>query len=373
MGAIIKNNLRLLLTSKGKLFLLLILPLLIFVLGRSIGGGSTIELKLGLVNPGQDPLGPVLSQELTDMGYVLSDVLPEEAEDALLSAAVDGIIYLPPDLSGALLSGETPPMELAALEGQQFMDFVRVYVERFAARAAMLSEIRSPQGAQELARILSEQEEASRFETEEVEVPLEKAGLLLSSGFFVYLLSVNMLQVTNLLQSEIAWNTLDRIQRSPVRRSHVLFANVATGIIILLINLLTIALMTIVLYGEALPLPYYLVWLVYGIVWIFLGIFLAMSVSLPSVYASLTTILTVLGSMLGGAFVPHFLMSPFLQRLAAITPQYWAIDAAALLGKSAELRELTTHFLALFAFILLFFALGIFSQRRKKTIARKVG
>lgn len=373
MVAIIKNNLRLLLASKLKLFLLLILPLLIFVIGKGIGGGGMTKLQVVLVNPQADPLGAVLAEEMHSMDYVVRELSEEEAKESLLENTVDGIVYIPSSFSEDILKGADVILEMQTNEGQQFMKFVQAYAERFIVRAQMLSSLHAPGEVNELVELLRQREADTSFHVKQVDVPVEKAGLLLSSGFFVYLISINMLMVTQLLQNEIAWKTLERIQRSPVQRSRVIYGNVAAGMVILLINLLMIALVSRLLYGEILPMAYYLVWFAYGVTWLMIGVFLAMSISLPSVYTSLMTLLSVLGSMLGGAFVPLYLMTPFLQRMAAITPQYWAMEATRILGQGGALHQLAPHFLAFLGFIVLFFSLGLFTQRRKSSLVRQAG
>ena len=94
----------------------------------------------------------------------------------------------------------------------------------------------------------------------------------------IYLLSINMIQIGQLIQREKSLEDAGPIKRAPVSRWGYLLANVATGLFFLLINLVSIYLIgTFLLQLRTTP-EMYLVWLIYGLVWIAIGIRLALIV-----------------------------------------------------------------------------------------------
>lgn len=367
MWPVIKNNLQLLLARKGMLFVLLIMPVILFAVGLFNNSSDTFSVNLGVV----DHDGTVLSQALADTlkgeTKKLESLKEGAVNDALASSKYDAALFIPQGYEAALLEGKTPQMVMRTLKGQEFVVSLKAFVDMQVADLLRLRQLANAQDGQAL---LAARDQAlaggMRYEEKAISPRPVHAGLAFASGFLLYVLSISMLQVGGLILEEKHWNTLQRIRQAPVSRSSYLIANFLTGVIFLLINMVSLWALTRFVFHIQTTLAMYLLWLLYGIIWIFSGIFLALVVRSRSVHASVSPILTTIFAMIGGLFWPLWLMPDFMKKLAMITPQYWANDAIALIQKGQSLLSQRTDLLALLGFLILFFALGIFSLRRLK-------
>jgi len=90
------------------------------------------------------------------------------------------------------------------------------------------------------------------------------------------------------------------------------------------------------------------------------GILLAAFARTPNQIGGLSTLLLYIMGILGGAFVPLFLLERFLGPLPKIVPHYWANHALTnLMVRGLGLADVTLDLVVLLGFTALFFAIGL--------------
>ena len=90
------------------------------------------------------------------------------------------------------------------------------------------------------------------------------------------------------------------------------------------------------------------------------GILLAAFARTPNQIGGLSTLLLYIMGLLGGAFVPLFLLERFLGPLPKIVPHYWANHALTnLMVRGLGLADVTLDLAVLLGFTILFFAIGL--------------
>lgn len=90
------------------------------------------------------------------------------------------------------------------------------------------------------------------------------------------------------------------------------------------------------------------------------GILIAALARTPSQIGGLSTLLLYLMGLLGGAFVPLFLLERFLGPLPKIVPHYWANHALTnLMVRGLGLADVALDLAVLLGFTVLFFAIGL--------------
>ena len=365
MLPLIKNHIRILLAKKGKLLLLLILPVILFTLGMSANMSGSFKLNIGLVDQDQSALSAELAAYMTRDGNKVTPILETEAQNNLLDEKNDAVILLPQGFEKAFMAGEQPEISMRALKGQEITTALKVSLDIFLSSLDQLRGIRQFADAGEMISVMQAADQAGyQFSVRQATQGEVNRSLGFASGFLFYILSMGMMQVTSLILTEKQGNTLGRIRQAPVSRSTFLIGNFLTGVVFLLINLLALFAVSRFVFKIQTGVEMYLLWLYFGIIWIFFGIFLALVSKNQSIYGSVVSIATTIFAMLGGSFWPIWLMPEFMQKLAMITPHYWANDAMSLIQKQQSLFAQRTDLLALTGFLFLFFALGIFAQRR---------
>lgn len=366
MFALIKNNIRLLLARKSLILTLVILPVVLMAISLMIEADGRDYLKIGVVDHDRSVVSTRLTEELASVGNETEAMTAKVSEEKLIESEIEAVLTIPAGFEDEILAGGKPRVTITSVQGQEIVTMTRAQINIFLNALQTIVAIEQPADAKALIESsASLRDEGVQFQIDRSEHQVRR-GLSVSSGLLIYLLSINMIQIGQLIQREKAWKTQDRIKRAPVSRWGYLLANVATGLIFLLINLVSIYLIgTFLLQLRTTP-EMYLVWLIYGLVWIAIGIWLALIVPTTSLSGNIRTILTTIGAMLGGSFWPIYLMPDFMRKVAAITPQYWANQWLDSVQKGAGFMQKPHYLIALLGFLVLFLALGIFSLARRR-------
>lgn len=366
MFQVIDNHLKLLWAKPGTIVLLIMLPLVLFSAGLLSSGGSK-EFYLGLIDHDQTELTRAIGQSLSGDTIRLEKIAPENMEEVLSSKQVDAVLIMPQGFQASVLRGDSGPVELVTIQGREMIRPLQAAVEQaiesYADTAGMA--VANVSELFQLRRQMLEQGVEFRSLSTKTN---PSQGLQTAGGFLFYVLSVGMLQVSGLIMGEKQWNTLNRIRVSPIGRFSYVLANLVTGCLFLFINLLSLWLLTRFVFGITTTVPIYMLWFFYGMVWIFIGILIALVVRKRTIYSAIAPIVTTLFSMIGGSFWPVWTMPSFMRTMAKLTPQYWANDSLANILKGVALSRQTTNLAALGAFLGLALFLAVLTMRRQDKV-----
>lgn len=369
MWQVLKNNLRQLLASKGTLVVALIMPVVLFAASLAAfgTGDGMYRWNVALVDQDQTALSQNLSEVLSQDANRVETLEEEEINEELKSGRMDLAVLVPAGFEQKVLSGEEPSLTLRSLKGQEVAGTMSVALNLYVADLLRIRDIQGLTDGQSLADSYRNlMQEGMQYREVPVSEHSGSAGMRQGSGFLFYVLSISMLQVASLILKEKQLGTLSRIRQAPVERLEYIFSVFLAGVLILLVNLLSLHALITYAFGVYTTLSMYLLWFYYGLVWLFIGIFMALIVNSSAVHGSLIPILTVITSMLGGSYWPIWLMPEFMQKIARITPQYWANDAMEILQQGQSLQGIPQHLLALTGFTALFLSLGVFALRRSR-------
>ncbi len=369
MWQVLKNNLRQLLASKGTLVVALIMPVVLFAVSLAAfgTGDGMYSWNVALVDQDHTALSQNLSEVLSQDANRVKALEEEEINEELKSGRMDLAVLVSAGFEQKVLSGEEPSLTLRSLKGQEVVGTVSVALNLYVADLLRIRDIQGLTDGQSLADSYRNlMQEGMQYREVPVSEHSGSAGMRQGSGFLFYVLSISMLQVASLILKEKQLGTLSRIRQAPVERLEYIFSVFLAGVLILLVNLLSLHALITYAFGVYTTLSMYLLWFYYGLVWLFIGIFMALIVNSSAVHGSLIPILTVITSMLGGSYWPIWLMPEFMQKIARITPQYWANDAMEILQQGQSLLGIPQHLLALTGFAALFLSLGVFALRRSR-------
>lgn len=365
---LIKNNCRIILARKIMIFMLLILPIISFSLGLLNVSSQNAKMNIGVVDHDSTLLSETLTTLLSEDGSQVQTVEEKDIDDRLLEGKDEAVIIIPAGFEADFMQALTSDITIRTLKGQEITGSLRAGIDITLSCLAQLRDIRQPESAQALVNAMKETD-ARGFQLKEQSItPGEiNHALNFASGFLFYVLSMSMMQATSLILEEKHWNTLGRVRQAPVGKFTFLMANFLTAAFFLVLNLLALFILTRFVMPVKTTFTMYLLWFFFGLIWIFFGIFLALSVKSRAIYSSIIPIVTVVFGMLGGCFWPIWLMPAFMQKLAMITPHYWANDAMTLIQKGQSLLIQRTDLLALTGFLLVFASLGLFALRRSQS------
>jgi ABC-2 type transport system permease protein len=366
---LIKNNCQIILARKSMLFMLLILPMVLFSLGLLNNASINARMNIGVVDHDNTLLSDTLITLLSEDGSQVRAVDESDVDDRLLKGTDEAVVMIPAGFEADFMQARKPDIPIRTLKGQEVTGSLKAGIDITLSSLAQLRDIRQPESAQALVEAMKETDARGfQFKVRRISTGEVNQALNFASGFLFYVLAMSMMQATSLILEEKYWNTLGRVRQAPVGKFTFLMANFLAAVIFLILNLLALYFITRFVMPVKTTFSMYLLWFYYGLIWIFFGMFLALSVKSRAVYSSLIPIVTTIFAMLGGSFWPLWLMPPFMQKLAMITPHYWAIDAMTLIQKGQSLMVQRTDLLALTGFLVVFASLGLFALRRSQSM-----
>ena len=369
MRHVLNNNFRQMLASKGMLFVMLVLPVLVFAISLGLlgSGEGMYRWRVAWVDHDNSALSAGMAETIKPDASRLEAMTAEQADDEILNGKADLAVVVPQGFAQQVMAGNAPSITVRSLKGQEVTGVVSASLNLYVDNLLRLRDIT---GAKEEADLAAAQadlaQQGMQYHEQRLNTYTPSAALGMSSGFLIYVLSISMLQLGGMILREKQQGTLYRIRQAPVKRLGYIIAVFLTGVMVLIINLLSLFVLTHTLMPVRTTLSMYVLWFYYGLLWIFIGIFLALTVRSSAVHSSLMPIISVITAMLGGCYWPIWMMPEFIQKAAMLVPQYWANEAISLLQQAKRCSTCRNTCWRLTGFSALFLALCVFALRRSK-------
>jgi ABC-2 type transport system permease protein len=406
------KDLQVLVKDRGALFLLFLLPFVFIVLLAWISQASsasqtneTARIPLTVVNG--DPEG-ALTQEylaaLENTGKVeISFEDPAKVEEQMTNAVLRWAAYIPSDFSANLAAGGQTSLRLVLhplSDEKKVMTVERALVS--AARATMMMRYLN-QGLEQMAamqaanpeaeQVFSQEHTQQQIQTQQEQAagrPLitvvetvpaavnkereEKANLpqigqVTVLGMAVLFAFLGAQNTAMSIFKEKKVGSFRRLMAAPLSKVALLTGKLLPNLIL---NLGQIA---VILFTGGLviqwiglepldfssdPLGLALIALVMSLCSTSLGIFLAAIAKTENQVGGLGSVILFVAGLLGGSFIPMFLMPEGLQTVARAIPHFWANQALyGLVFRGQTLADLGFDILVLLAFTLAFFGFGL--------------
>lgn len=371
----------------------LVLPLVFTAaVGAGLGGNATAEpeayrARIAVLNEDEGALGSVLVEALSAHDLIPYTVDRWPGEGAAL--------HIPPTFSAQLLAGE--PARLTARipptrSGPAAEQMLRAALGRLnsalgAAQAALTqaraADLLAPeQEASYLEDVLSETLQAAERPPAAVGVRWSGGAALgdatlasatsaqqASAGQLVTWVQITLLGAAEVLVAERLMGTWKRLLITPTLRGTLLagklVARLALGLAQMTLLIGGGMLLFGVNWGDNLP-AVILVSLAFAAATVSLGMLLATLVRTRSQANSVVVGLAMGMAALGGAWFPLEITPPVFQQLVQVLPSTWAMRAYTnLLARNADIPGVLLEVGVLFAFAVLFTALGVVRLERE--------
>jgi len=189
------------------------------------------------------------------------------------------------------------------------------------------------------------------------------------SGTMVMMLLFSMAGMGNSILQEKEKGTLKRLLFSPITPTAFLFGKMFSALILALIQIIVLLLFSYFVFGLNLfhnPLGLILMIIGTAFACTGFGTFIASLGNSQKQVESISIIVIVIMSAIGGSMIPLFLMPDFLQKTAMISINYWSIQGFYdVFGRDAALNSFFIKPLVLFAFgFISSFLAGILFKKR---------
>lgn len=178
---------------------------------------------------------------------------------------------------------------------------------------------------------------------------------------------------SEIMQKERSDGTFQRLMLSPVSRRTYLSATVCFAFGLLSIQSGTTLLIMRWIFKINPGCSYLALWLLlelFDLLAIAVALLIGSWSTNRKMDGALQTIIYTVTSLLSGGFIPLIVMPKIMQRIAALTPQYWVIKIISQLQHQTGWQSISFSLMILIAFILVFLAGTVYKLSNSRTIAR---
>jgi ABC-2 type transport system permease protein len=389
---IARVHFRLTFNSRSVLLTYLFVPLLFtFLIGQASGEGDSnnpVVWNLLVLNEDEGNLGSVLVERLTNnASLAVSTVVDIDAGTAAVeNGEAVGLLILPANFSQSLLQGISldfivDPTVITQAQAVEQLVLVEVSkiggslgAAQFSTNVAEQLTLFSTAAEEEIYFEAGVEQALAAWESPPITISTNAetssipAGNALSSpGMMVMFTMFLMLGGAAVLVVEREQGTLRRLLAMPFDRANILLGKMLGIYLAGLFQIVFLILAGIILFGVGWgQSPLALALMVLGFAFAVTGLSIAMAAlaRTPAQVNSLTTLVVLSISALGGAWWPLEVVPPILQTVAHFTPVAWAMDGFHdIVTRGLDVTAVLPEFSVLVGFGLVFMLIGLLRFR----------
>ncbi|NBI30702.1 ABC transporter permease [Chengkuizengella marina] len=360
-------------TIKGFLTIILIpvivMTVIIFIFDRDY----TENYKVAYLNLDNGLLGKELILHLSSFSEyeLLAAQEVEEVKEWVVNGKVNFAIVIHKDLTQNLFNETSINLTLYQLnqnaESFALKQRLDLRINQFTQSIEQLKQIDSTgDSIQSTMEALMEQVNKNQVSTVYTKFNESyRPGLNSILGFMIMFLMGLIVSSVTLILEDRTNQTMMRIYTAPIRRYEIVLGHFLGSFLIGSLQIIFLLMFTKYIVGFDYGVSF-------GKLLIILSFFMLASMGIATAIAStvnnikilsnITPLIVVPTCMIGGCFWPIEIMPDFMQKLANIVPQKWAIEAVQKMAMGQELSDVSIHLLVLllFAVILIGFGSAVF-------------
>ncbi|MCQ1530165.1 ABC transporter permease [Lutispora saccharofermentans] len=358
--SILRNNLKRLLRDKFNFIVMVILPVTFIALSIFAGNGN-LPVRVGVV----DNDGTFLTGHLMEgLGKNCMVVMLKEDEikDKLLNSKVEYVIKIDKGFTDEIIAGED-----ARIEGYGIKDYnasipAKLYINSFVSSAKAIAGV-SGGGRDSFERGMGYYLEGNVAASyKDISSTSSKSGQELQSlGYMVMFMMYLSVNAASLITEDKKFKTYERILMSRLSLKRYALENVLSFFAVIWIQILALfAIMLLIFkmdFGASI-ISLVAFTLIYSVVSVSMGMAIVnLSKTLKQV-SSVTPLIVIPMSMLGGCFWPKWIMPEVLQRASSFVPVSWALQGMEKILAGGSIASVGSEIGILLLFSLVFFLLG---------------
>lgn len=355
----------------------LLLPCLVVTGAVALfGSEQSTRTVIPYVNEDAGVAGTWMIHELAGKEEYLLKPMNNEAEvkEAIAQQKGSSGIIIPANYTEDLLQGKATEIQLvelrisegsytlrAAVEGltsglQQSASAVTVAAGRVSSEMDVLESTQKP--LEQLLQEIGKQQVAG--EVTDLQI-YPKPGLNNVTGFTIMFMMGLLTSAVAVIMEDRRKRTMARVYTAPVRVYEIALGNFLGSFVIGMIQIVMVL-------GVSRWLLHYDAGIPFGIHFMILSAFMLVSMGIASTVAGLirnyknanmlNSLIIMPTCMIGGCFWPISFMPDYMQKLANVVPQKWAIQAVETISAGGTLSDITLPLLILFGMAIILLTVG---------------
>ncbi len=375
-------------SSKVEILFFLLLPVLFTFLLSGVGGPATQKGIIFVVDEDQSLLSSTLVSALQRNDTLQVTLAEREvAEQGFKDRQAVALLIIPNGLNARLRSGQRAELDLRKAQNDTSADAAERAIWSEAAWLNRLSAaaLASVETAQSIRPFTAESERETYYQNNlaaaieafsntpkrvERELAVETAAVNLdertqaSIGQLVSWVLIPLLGTSALFAYERSSRTLQRLLTTPTKKSTYLLGTISGQLAVAMVQMAVLILFGVYImhvpWGGGPPGALAVVMVCFGLASVALGTMLGAFIKTERQATSLSIMLGMLLSLLGGCWWPLEFFPPTMQTIAQLLPTYWAMQAFSnVVLRNQGLFAILPQVGILLGFAGLFFVIGV--------------
>lgn len=375
---LISNLLRVTFRKKGNIVVYIVLPIASVLFSLMIYNTTgQVDMQIGYIDNDKTMISQDTINALSNVnGYKLSQINENDVNNMLLDNKVYAVVIIPKGYEESIHGGNTKDIEIMSVKGFDTTIWIENFLNLHSRNLTDLSFASS--GDNEVFNSMYNNYKQNKLSVDEIKLSDELTGkdmTVTSLGFLIMFVMLGAGFTTQLMLKEKRERTYYRIASSPVKSSEYILSHVITCILIELLQIsVVIVFLEYVLKIKSFvpPLTMFIILFAFSIASCGISLLITSFSNSSYMASTLNNLIVTPTCMLSGCFWPVYLMPKFMQNLAYLVPQRWALSAVDKIQKGFTFDKILLNILMLILYSIVFFTIAGFRLRKLKSAEKFV-
>lgn len=368
---LIKNNLRVDILKNPFGFLIgLLAPVLILYLMLMIIGGNSGYIKIGVIDNDSSKTSNLIIDFLKDKeGYNVNSINKEDVKNLFSENAIDVAIEIKDGFESEIIDGNVSKIKITAVEDDGIGNLIKELVNMEMNNVREIS-LASDKNEEVYYKALDNYSSISFNINKESlnDLHSDYSSSQIYIGFLIMFMLIRGMRAAYRIFDEKDENIYMRIFMAPVRTSEYYLADVISGYITILIQVV-LGIVSINLLNVETGLrniQLFIILALVGLVSISLALCCSAFSRNKTEASNIFNFANMVLLMVGGAFVPLEIMPTLIEKISYFTPVRWAMKSISDIQQGYSFSETYKYLFTILLFAIVFFVVGSYKTSREE-------
>lgn len=369
---LIKNNLKIDVLENPFGFLVsLFAPILILFIVLKIISGNSGYLNIGIVDNDSSQTTKVIIESLKNQdGYNVNDINQDNIDNLFSEKAIDVAIVFNKGFENNIIINGKDEINVTSVENDGVGDLLKGLLNREMLNIRDISLASNKDKEVYYKGLINYSNSTSVNITKESlnDLYKEYSSSQMFIGFLIMFMLIRGMRTAYRIFDEKRENIYMRIFMAPVKSSEYYLADIISGYISILIQVvLGIVSINILNVETGLSnIQLFIILALVGLVSISLALCCSAFASNRTEASNIFNFANMFFLMVGGAFVPLEIIPPIMEKISYFTPVRWAMESISDIQQGAQFSEVYKYLFIIILFAVTFFVIGVYKTAKEE-------
>lgn len=371
---LIKNNLKISILKKPIGFIIsLIAPVIILFIMLKLINFNSGYIKIGIINDDKSITSDLILSSIKSYdGFDVIEIKKEDIKNLFAENAINTVIEIEHGFEDDLIKGNTNLIKVTSIENN---DISKVIKELINEKMTNINNIlMASEGNKDIYyKSLDNYSESQYIKIQKESLNDLQEDYTFSQifvGFIIMFMLIRGMTTSYRVFNEKEENVYTRIFMAPVKTYEYYVADVISGYLAILVQVIAGVLGIRFLgieFGVG-SFELFIILALLGLVSISLGVCCRAFSKNRTEASNIFNFANMIMIMIGGAFVPIDILPPIIEKISYFTPVRWAMEAIISIQQGSSITDVYKYLAIILLFALTFFSIGIYKTSKEEKI-----